>query len=126
MLYYILLWIPMLLIAVANGALREAVLMKWVNNLTAHQISTATLLLFFTLYIGSIIKRFIPHSSSQAIAVGVLWLVLTLSFEFGFGRWRGNTWEKLFADYNIRQGRVWILVPIWVAIAPYFFYQKYC
>lgn len=116
----------MLLIAVANGALREAVLMKWVNNLTAHQISTATLLLFFTLYIGSIIKRFIPHSSSQAIAVGVLWLVLTLSFEFGFGRWRGNTWEKLFADYNIRQGRVWILVPIWVAIAPYFFYQKYC
>ena len=91
-------WFPMLLLAIANGALREFVFKKYMSELTAHQISTFSLLLLFAVYIGLIIKWMPPASANQAILVGLFWLVLTLLFEFGFGRYRGISWGTLFAD----------------------------
>ena len=116
-------WFPMLLLAIANGALREFVLKKYVSELAAHQLSTFSLLLLFAIYIGLIIKWMPPASANQAILVGLFWLVLTLLFEFGFGRYRGSSWGTLFADYNLLKGRLWILIPVWVAIAPYVFFK---
>lgn len=120
---YLLAWFPMLLLAIANGALREFVFKKYVGELTAHQLSTFSLLLLFTIYIGFIIKWIPPASANQAMLVGLFWLGLTLLFEFGFGRYRGNSWEKLFTDYNLLKGRLWILIPLWLAIAPYLFFK---
>ena len=113
----------MLLIAIGNGILREAVIKKYFDEHTAHQLSTVTLLIFFALYIGFVISRFSPASASQAIIVGILWLVLTLLFEFGFGYYRGNTWSAMLGEYNILRGKLWILIPLWVAIAPWLFWQ---
>jgi hypothetical protein len=48
---------------------------------------------------------------------------MTLAFEFGFGRWRGRSWEQLLEDYNVFEGRLWLLIPLWVMIAPYLFYK---
>jgi len=122
---YILAWFPMLLLAVLNGALRDLGYKKHVGDLTAHQISTVTLIILFAFYIGYIIHRFPPSSSIQAILIGTIWVVLTLSFEFSFGRYRGNSWSALFADYNILKGRIWILIPLWILIAPYLFYKYF-
>ena len=123
MLKYILAWFPMLLLAVLNGILRDLGYKKYAGDLTAHQISTITLIILFAFYIGYIIKRFPPSSSAQAILIGTIWVVLTLCFEFGFGRYRGNSWSVLFADYNILKGRIWFLIPLWIFIAPYLFYK---
>ena len=123
MLTYFLLWLPMLLIAIANGALREFVFKKYVSNLPAHQLSTITLIILFAVYIGFVINRFPPASSRQAIFIGLVWVVLSLIFEFGFGRYRGRSWPQLFEDYNLLKGRIWILIPLWLAIAPYIFYK---
>ncbi len=113
----------MLLIAISNGILREAIIKKWVDSQTAHQLSTITLLLLFAGYIAWVVRRFPPQDSAQAIWVGLIWLLLTLTFEFGFGRYRGNSWDVLLADYNILKGRLWVLIPLWVAVAPYLFYR---
>lgn len=113
----------MLLIAVGNGILREAVFKKYMEHLAAHQLSTLTLLVFFAFYIWFIVERYPLTSSTQAISVGLLWLILTLCFEFGFGRYRGSSWQILLEDYNLLKGRLWILIPVWVAIAPYLFYK---
>jgi hypothetical protein len=78
----------------------------------------------FALYIGFVINRFPPAFSSQAILIGLLWVVLTLIFEFGFGRYRGSSWPQLLEDYNLLKGRIWILIPLWLAIAPYIFYKR--
>ena len=44
---------------------------------------------------------------------------LTVSFEFGFGRLvMKHSWERLLHDYNILEGRVWILVLLWTLLAP--------
>jgi hypothetical protein len=118
LLKYFLAWFPMLLLAIANGALREFIFKKYTGELTAHQLSTFSLLLLFAIYI-----RMPPVSANQAILVGLFWLVLTLLFEFGFGRFRGNSWETMFADYNLLKGRLWILIPVWIAIAPYVFFK---
>lgn len=120
---YILLWFPMLLIAIVNGALRDLWYKKYSGDLAAHQISTFTLILFFGLFIGLVFLKFPPSSSMQAILIGMVWLTMTLLFEFGFGRLRGNSWERLLQDYNIVKGRLWVFVPIFVMIAPYLFYR---
>jgi len=113
----------MLLIAVINGALRDLWYKAFLGELAAHQLSTITLILFFALFIAFVNQVFTPSSSKQALLVGFVWVVMTLSFEFGFGRWRGNSWNTLFEDYNFFEGRLWIFIPVWLFIAPYVFYR---
>lgn len=120
---YILLWLPMLLIAIGNGILREAFIKQHFNDHAAHQLSTVTLIIFFAVYIGFVISRFPPADAQQAWWIGLLWLLLTLIFEFGFGYYRGNTWSAMLGEYNIFEGKLWILIPLWVAVAPWVFYQ---
>ena len=51
-------------------------------------------------------------------------LVMTIIFEFGFGHYiMGHSWQKLFADYNILQGRVWSLFLLWIMVMPYVFFS---
>ena len=53
-----------------------------------------------------------------------MWLALTFVFELALGRFvSGLSWSELFAEYNLAAGRLWALVPIWVAVAPYFFFR---
>lgn len=121
---YFLLWIPMLPIAVANGALREVWLRRSMAELPAHQTSTVLLLLLFAVYIWIVLRRWPPASPGQAAAVGLLWLGLTLAFEFLFGRYgSGLSWRQLLQDYNLSAGRLWIFVPLWVAAAPSVFHR---
>lgn len=62
------------------------------------------------------------QSATQAIAIGTMWLTLTVAFEFLFGHYvMKNPWSRLLYDYNILEGRIWILVLIWIAIAPLVF-----
>jgi hypothetical protein len=120
---YLIAWFPMLLIAIGNGMLRESFIKKYVSDFRARQLSTLTLLLFFTVYIYFMVRQFPPQTGNQALLLGIIWVVLTLLFEFGFGRFRGNSWQSLLAEYNIFKGKVWILIPAWVMIAPWLFYQ---
>ncbi len=121
---YILAWFPMIFIAIANGLFREKFLISHLNELRAHQISTVNMILLFGIYVWILFKVWLPMSVNQTILIGLVWLVLTIGFEFLFGHYVvGHSWDTLLDDYNILQGRVWILVLIWVFIAPYIIYQ---
>lgn len=120
---YILAWIPMVFIGIINGIMRQTTYGKYLNELLAHQISTVTGILLFGIYIWGITSFWPLASVKQAIFIGLIWLLLTVSFEFIFGHYiAGHSWNKLLADYNIFAGRVWILVLIWITIAPLLFY----
>jgi hypothetical protein len=125
MLTYFLCWFPMLFLAIANGAARDLWYKKYVGELRGHQLSTFSFILLLAIYIGWVIKRFPPASAVNAFYIGLGWVMLTLLFEFGFGLARGNKIEKLLGDYNIFKGRLWLLVPAWLLIAPYLFYRIY-
>jgi hypothetical protein len=124
MLRYLLAWIPMIIIGVSNGILREATYGKYLSELRAHQVSTAIGVCLFGFYIWVLTRFWHLESSQQAISIGLIWLGLTVVFEFTFGRYvAGHTWSQLFRDYNLLAGRVWLLVLIWIAIAPFVFYR---
>jgi len=121
---HILWWFTFPFVAILNGALREATYKKFVGDLPAHQISTATGILFFGIIFYFIFKRWKIESVKHAILIGLIWLGLTILFEFGFGHYiMGNPWQKLLHDYNLAEGRVWSLFLVWITIAPFIFYE---
>jgi hypothetical protein len=120
---YLLLWIPMVFIAVANGVVREAWYGRHLSELRAHQLSTLTGVVLFGLYIWIVLGFFRPVSAVQALTIGLLWLGLTVAFEFVFGPYvAGHAWGRLFQDYHLLAGRVWVLVLVWLTVAPSVFY----
>lgn len=124
MVRYLLAWVPMVFIAVGNGAFREGWLKLRLSELHARQVSTLLLIVLFTVYIAVVVRLWPLASSRQAAAVGVAWLGLTLVFEFLLGRFvSGLSWRAMLAEYNLAAGRLWVLVPLWVAVAPYVFYR---
>jgi len=115
----------MVFIGILNGVLREMTYKSYVGELSAHQISTLTGVILLGLYIWLILRRWELKSGRQALLVGLMWISLTILFEFGFGHYiMHHPWDKLLHDYNILEGRLWLLVLIWVGAAPYAFYKN--
>jgi len=105
--------------------LREFVYKDYVGELTAHQISTITGVILIGFYIRIIWRYLKIYSKKQAIQTGLLWLLLTIVFEFGFGYFvMGHPFSKLISDYNIFEGRVWALFLLWLVLAPYILHSR--
>ena len=120
---YILLWFPMTLIAIFNALLRESVYGPFMSELRAHQVSTLTAIIFFGIYVWLISSRWRIESGQQALIIGLIWLGMTVSFEFLFGHYiMGHPWSRLLADYNLLAGRTWSLVLLWTLLLPYVAY----
>lgn len=121
---YLLAWIPMVFIAIANGVLRQAGYGHYMSELHAHQLSSLIAALLFGVYIRVLLRRWPAASARQALAIGLAWLVLTVAFEFLFGHYvAGHSWSRLFHDYNLLAGRVWLLVLAWISLAPYLYHR---
>jgi hypothetical protein len=117
-------WVGMVVLAILNAAIREKGYRPFMSELSAHQISTAIGLCLFGVYIWILTGIWRIASPRQAFVIGGMWLVMTILFEFLFGHYvMGHPWSRLFHDYNLLQGRIWSLVLIWTAIAPYVFYR---
>jgi hypothetical protein len=100
-----------------QGVAREATLTKPFDEQTAHQVSTLTAMLGFAGYFALLQRRWPLSSTCEALKVGRAWLVLTIAFEFAFGRLvAGQSWSELVADYNVARGRTWPLVLAWIAV----------
>ena len=117
---YFLLWFPMVLIAIFNALLRESLYGPYMSELRAHQVSSLTAMVFFALYVWLVSGRWQIESGGQALIIGLMWVLMTVSFEFLFGHYvMGHPWSRLLADYNLLAGRTWSLVLLWTLILPY-------
>ena len=124
MIRYVSAWFPMLLLAIANGALRQLTFGKTLSELRAHQLSTATGSALIGFVIWTVFRLWPPVSAGQAWATGAVWLALTVFFETAMGRFlQHRSWREIFRDYNLFAGRVWVLFLVWLALAPYVFYR---
>lgn len=121
---YLIAWFVMLLVSVANGALRDFTYGKHMDELSAHQLSTVASIVLLGIVIGGFTRLYPAASGTVAILTGLFWMALTVAFEFLFFHYvGGRPWAELLANYNVRQGRVWVAVLLWVAIAPYLFFR---
>ena len=115
----VLVWTALLVTASINGIAREAVLIPRVGDVAGRALSTLALCVFITILTWITIGWIAPRSAQQAWAVGVIWVGLTLSFEFLAGHYVfHNPWPRLLEDYNVMAGRIWILVLITTLVAP--------
>jgi hypothetical protein len=106
-------------LGIANAAVRQLVYADQVGELAAHQLSTAALLAALTYYIWLVDRQWPLSTTQTALAVGAVWAVLTVLFEFGLGHYiLGSPWSELLAAYNLAAGRVWVLVPLWMGFGP--------
>ena len=121
---YTIAWIPMVFIAIANGAIRQLGYEKLLGALSAHQLSCLTGIILFLLYTGCLSLYWPLESSRQAFTIGLIWLILTIAFEFLFMHYGAKVpWDKLLQDYNILAGRLWVLVLFAVFMAPYMVFR---
>lgn len=114
-----LIWLAIAAIAVVNGGFREILLKKWIEEKYAHLLSTLVLsTVIFVICFASF--RWIGAADlTSAWILGFGWLAATLAFEFLAGHYLfGNSWDKIFADYNPTKGRVWLLVPFSILFGP--------
>ncbi len=116
----LLVWFLFMVGAIANGALRVKAIIPFAGEGVGHIISTVMLCGIILIITAATIAWIGPSTAQHAFMIGAVWLFLTLAFEFGVGYFIGHhTWTEMLADYNVLQGRVWVIVPIITFLAPW-------
>lgn len=112
-------WLLILLCAIVNGGFREAVLLPRLGTTPAYVLSGVLLALVILGAALGCIRWLGVESPSQALRTGAFWLLLTLAFEFCFGRFvQGQPWPALLEAYTFRDGNLWPLVLLVTLLAP--------
>jgi len=112
-------WLVMLLLAIINGAVRQAWLIPRLGANSGRLVSTIALSALIGVVTWFTIAWIRPRSSGDTYLVGVLWVALTLAFEFLAGHFLfGSPWSELLEDYHLLRGRIWPLVLLTMAVAP--------
>jgi hypothetical protein len=115
----VVVWVLLLGIAILNGGVREGWITPRFGASAGHVASTILLAAFILLTAWLTIGWIRPPSPNAALRVGLLWMVLTLAFEFLGGHYLfGRPWNTLWSDYDLSRGRIWTLIPIVTLLAP--------
>ena len=113
-------WIIFGILAIINGIIRNRFYAPVIGEYSAHVISTIIAVCFVV--VGTyLFLRFIgiEYINIELLLIGLFWLILTVLLELGFGHYVvGNSWERLLADYNILEGRVWGFFLLTALVSP--------
>jgi hypothetical protein len=116
---FLLIWLGLVVLEVANCTLRTLALNPWLGERAGHVVSTLLLCLLLMaaalLTMGSIG----PRSRDDLLWIGGFWLAPNVAFAFLAGHYLfRNPWSKLLADCNLLRGRIWSLILITTFPAP--------
>jgi len=112
-------WLGILVLAVLNGLVREALLLPRLGRTEAYLASGLILSALIVLVALAAARWMRLASAARALRVGVLWLAMTLGFELGFGILQGKPWPEIVAQYTFADGNIWPLVLVVVLFAPW-------
>ena len=114
-----LVWLVLIGVETAHGVLRTRLLVPLVGDLPARQIGVliGSVLIFGVAYL--FIRWIAAPTKHQLLAVGLLWVVLTVLFEIGLGRFvLGLPWEGITEDYDMTRGGFMGLGLLFMAVSP--------
>lgn len=112
-------WFILAVSAIVVATFRVGVLLPLFGEQTAHQIGTILYLIVQFIIIYFFIRKMKIKEVKTLLGIGLFWVVITIIFEILFGHYvMGLSWEKLFADYNLFNGRLWVLVLVNNIAAP--------
>ena len=113
-------WIAFLALAIINATIREKALAPFLGARIALPLSGITLALLIFLVTQLLIPQLGRLTTVQYLTIGGLWLLMTVAFEFAFGRYViGDSWAVLLKSYDISSGNLWLLVLLVISVSPY-------
>lgn len=117
-------WFGLLILAFANGAIREVGMKKLIGirEPLAHQLSCLTGVILWTIFTVLIWNSLKINSTKKSVVVGVGWLAATALFET-FVLNRHLTWPEILNTYNLFRGEFWGLVLLWIGLMPIIIYR---
>ena len=116
----LIIWFVLLVMAIANGTLRESVLIPVLGGVPGLILSGVLLSALILAVVYFSLPWFGQAPVARYIALGLSWFCLTLVFEFTFGRLiQGKPWSELLEAYTFKGGNIWPIVLLTVAAAPY-------
>ncbi len=115
---YKMAWLVLPLMAIFNGVLRDLTYSHVFGDHLARQISAVLFIAIIVAFVIALNERIRPETNGEAWAVGITWLILTITFELIVTLLGGGTLNDHLNQYDITSGNLWILVVITVCIAP--------
>jgi hypothetical protein len=98
-------WLVLIVAEILHGIARGIFLVPHVGEFRSSQIGVFTGSIIVLLIALAFVRWIGATRTTALLAVGVLWLGLTLAFEILFGRFVVEaSWERLAADYNVPEG----------------------
>lgn len=113
-------WLVIMFAESVHGTLRQIFLAPAVGDFTARRIAffTGMLLIFAIAYL--LVRWIAAPTTAALLAVGGMWAVLTLAFEFGIGYFAlGYTRERLLEDYDVSRGGLMGFGIVYMIFVPY-------
>lgn len=121
---YLAFWPVLAAIGIANGIVRAMTYGPRLAEGTAHRLSTLSAAVLTGIAVWTFARFYPVPDARTAALIGGLWLLLTVAFEFLFGRYVAKyEWRRLLADYDLRNGRVWPLFLAWLTALPWLVYR---
>ena len=115
-----LIWLVIVFAESVHGTLRQLFLAPVVGDFPARRISffTGMALIFLITYV--FIGWIRAENAKRLFAVGLMWAVLTLLFEFGLGFFvLGYSSERILEDYDVSRGGLMGFGLLFMVFAPY-------
>lgn len=113
-------WLIMVLAAILNGLFRDKILTKQFDEKSALSLSGLTLsfLILFIVYASMPLFNNTPYS--YMLYIGIIWVLMTLAFEFLFSKYAlKKSFKETLEIFDIKSGNLFIVVLIITALSPY-------
>ena len=115
----LLIWLAIIPLAILNGGFRETVINPLIGERHGLIVSSISLCLLIFILCWFCIPRIGTGTAKMYLIIGLWWMLLTVLFETGFGLLTGDSFAELLKAYDITTGNLWLLVVLFVGIAPW-------
>lgn len=115
----ILIWLLIIPLAILNGIVRESLLIPFLGETYALILSGVLLSIMIFVIALIFIPRLKYSSSGKYLKVGLLWVILTLGFEFGLGFLRKMSFSEMMKVYDITTGNLWLIIVLFIGLVPW-------
>ena len=115
-----LVWLVIILAESVHGTLRQLFLAPIVGDFPARRIAFFIGMALIFLIAWLLIRWIRAENAKQLFAVGMMWAILTLAFEFGLGIFvLDYSWERMTEDYDVSRGGLMGFGILFMFFAPY-------
>jgi hypothetical protein len=111
-------WLAIIPLAIANGWLRQALLLPALGPVWGLAASGVVLcvVIFVAAWLGA--RWYGASARGLGFAIGAFWLVLTLGFEVGMALGTDRSWDDVARAFNPATGNLWVLVLLTTLLSP--------